>query len=403
MLEVSLAVNPLRSFRVTFRPAGDICVTMNSSRRRENTFRIEFSNLPKKPSFENIHRFIAEALGLSKTQVVRVQINHYLWCAFVKCVDLATAQSIVQQHDNRHEIDISGKKYKLRILMEDGAVEVRLHDLSEDVSDESIMDYMSQYGQVLAIEELAWSDKYAFDEIPSGIRLVKMILKHPIKSYVTVEGETTYVTYFGQKHTCRHCHEYIHSGIPCTQNKKLLVQKASVNERLNTNTRANPKTGSYANAVKTNAGPTFVLPSTSTSPPAPSPPTPSPPTTSPAPPLSLLQPAQADVADGAPAIGMECSSVQAASGSGPSLGSEMTMSPEQSFPSASSEVVIDDGPFKMPHVSNTSTDMNLDDEISDSSLASAGSTSRWTRSKKYKFDNIQPKKASHDRRSTKQP
>ena len=355
---------------------------MSSSRRRENTFRIEFANLPKKPSFENIHCFIAESLGLSKTQVVRVQINHYLWCAFVKCVDLATAQSIVQQHDNRHEIDISGKKFKLRILMEDGAVDVRLHDLSEDISDESIVEHMSAYGQVLSIEELAWPQKYAFDDIPSGIRSVKMILKNPIKSYITVEGETTYVTYFGQKHTCKHCNEYTHTGIPCTQNKKLLVQKASVNDRIGTARNA-PKTTSYANAVKMKAGPTFVSLTTSTS--------------TPPPPLPPLQPVipVVNIVDDDPTVdedapvGMDCSTGEIASGPPPGLriGSEQNSH-------STVEGLIDVNPFKIPAAATTKTSTDFDEEASDSSTASTSSSSRITRSKKCKLDNLPPKKGN---------
>lgn len=372
-----------------FHLVGGTRSTMNAPHRRVNTFRIEFANLSKKPSFENIHRFIAEALGLSKTQVVRVQINHYLWCAFVKCVDLETAQSIVQQHDNRHEIEVSGKKIKLRILMEDGAVDVRLHDLSEDVTNEAIVEHMSNYGQVLAIEELAWSEKYAFDDIPSGIRSVKMILKSQIKSYITVEGETTYVTYFGQKHTCRHCNEYIHSGIPCTQNKKLLVQKVSVNDRINT-TKQSSNTSSYANAVKRDTGPTFVLPSTSSPPAA---------VTS----LPSLQPENSELntAMEPPATHMECNSKDMVM----YTNTEMPQGPAAiiaTVQQVAARVVTADDSFKTPLVPNPKTNTDIDDGVhSDGSTASSSSTNRSLRPKKYKYEYPTLKKPNQDRRTFK--
>lgn len=117
--------------------------------------------------------------------------------------------------------------------MEDGCVHVKLHDLSMDITDEQVTAYLTQYGEVFSVQELLWTDDYEFAGLPTGIRLVKMLLQQPIKSFVSICGENTYVTYSGQRATCKHCGEYIHTGIPCVQNKKLLVQKASVNERLN--------------------------------------------------------------------------------------------------------------------------------------------------------------------------
>lgn len=219
---------------------------MSSKTRRENTFRIEFANLPKKPRFEDIHQFIKNQLGLSRDKIVRLQINHYYWCVFVKCVDLATASDTVRQHHDKHVIEIDGKKYTINIQMEDGATEVLLTDLSEHVTDHQIATYMSKFGDVLTIRELPWEDKYELAGLPSGKREVKMILKQPIKSFVTIAGEVTMVKYIGQLQTCRHCGEKIHNGIPCSQNKKLLAQKMSVNDRLD----GNSSKTSYAGAVK---------------------------------------------------------------------------------------------------------------------------------------------------------
>lgn len=47
------------------------------------------------------------------------------------------------------------------------------------------------------------------------------------------------MSYNGQQQTCRYCTEYIHSGISCVQNKKLLVQKLATH------------TSSYADVAKT--------------------------------------------------------------------------------------------------------------------------------------------------------
>lgn len=197
--------------------------------RRENTFRIHYENVPKKPSFEELHDFVAIELGLEYEQVLRLQPSRALGCAFVKVVDLELAQKIVAEHDNIHEIEVDGKTYKLRITLEDGSVEVKLTDLSELTTNEKVARALSAYGEVLSVTEQVWDSKYRFAGRPTGARIVRMMLQRNIESYVTIDGQSTNVTYSGQLQTCRHCGEFVHNGISCVQNKKLLVQKTYAN------------------------------------------------------------------------------------------------------------------------------------------------------------------------------
>lgn len=105
-------------------------------------------------------------------------------------------------------------------------MEVRLYDLSEDVSDEKIAEFLGKYGEVIEIREQRSGADVDFPGICTGVRIVKMIVKHNIESWVTIDGELTAVGYFGQRNTCRHCRDYVHVGLTCVQNKKLLVQKS---------------------------------------------------------------------------------------------------------------------------------------------------------------------------------
>ena len=208
--------------------------------RRENTFRIDYAKVPKKPSFEEVHLFIGNQLGMKREEVKRIQCSRLLGCAFVKANDLSVAQGIVENHDGKHEIVVGDKKYPIRLTMEDGAVDVKLFDLSEDVSDLEITKFMSDYGEILSIRELMWEANYMFNGYPTGVRVVRMIVKKNIPSTVIIDGEATCVQYYGQQHTCRHCNEAIHNGISCIQNKKLLVQKFD----------ADHSKQSYANVAK---------------------------------------------------------------------------------------------------------------------------------------------------------
>lgn len=121
---------------------------------------------------------------------------------------------------------------------------MRLYDLTEGTSREQISEYLSAYGDIISAEPEIWDDKYAFGGIETGVWIVKMMVTRNIPSYITIDGDSTYVAYYGQRHTCRHCGEYVHNGTSCVQNKKLLMQKLAVDPA------ARP---TYANVTKTKA------------------------------------------------------------------------------------------------------------------------------------------------------
>lgn len=218
---------------------------MATVRARENTFKVDLSNFPKRPSFEEIHSFIHENIGLSVNQVLRLQMNHSQNCAHVKCCDLKTAQDAVDQHNGRHELEVNKTKIKVRLMMDDGGVEVKIHDLSENIRNEDIAEFLRQYGEVISIKEVIWGDNFAFRGVSSGVRVAKMILRRHIKSFVTILGEESLISYRNQPQYCRHCTNPAHPGLTCVQNKKLQGQKADLNARLKS---AQQKT-SYASVL----------------------------------------------------------------------------------------------------------------------------------------------------------
>lgn len=236
---------------------------MSTVRSRENTFKVDLNNFPKRPTFEEIHTFVCETIGLRLDQVIRLQMNHVQNCAQVKCVDLQTAQEAVERHNEKHELVVNGKTVKVRLAMDDGGVEVKIHDLSENVSNAEIDAFLRQYGEVVSIREMIWGPNFAFKGVSSGVKIAKMILRRHIKSFVTIQGEQTLISYKNQPQTCKHCMELSHPGSTCVQNKKLLGQKVDLNERLK-KSQSTPAT-SYAgvlsnpNVPSSNLLPQFVL------------------------------------------------------------------------------------------------------------------------------------------------
>lgn len=222
-----LSIAPITSEAFTFcRVAFLKCLAM----RRENTFKIDYSQFVIKPSVEKLYGFCRTVLGLKREDIKRLQRHRGGSCAFVKVSDLALAQQVVNEHDGKHEVESEeGKKHKLRITSEDGSVEVRVHDLPEDVSKEKVAMYLSAFGEVVSIRELSWGETNECEGIPLGVWSARMLLKQNIDSWVSIDGEQAYIVYKGQLQSCRHCKEQAHAGISCVQNKKLLCQKSYAN------------------------------------------------------------------------------------------------------------------------------------------------------------------------------
>ena len=193
---------------------------------RLNTFRIDYGGLPNKPTLDKVQKFCAEKLGLKRGEVIRIQNSRALGVTFVTVANLNLALKVCDEHGTCHEaMGSDKKKYPLTIMMEDGTVAVKLFDLSDDVSDTDITDFLEQYGEVWSVFEEKTGDDQPFPGIFTGVRIAKMVVNKNIGSWVTIKGELTQISYFGQRQTCRHCLDYLHVGVGCVQNKKLLVQK----------------------------------------------------------------------------------------------------------------------------------------------------------------------------------
>lgn len=179
--------------------------------RRENTFKIDYSQFSVKPSVEKLYGFCRSVLGLKREEIKRLQCHKGGSCAFVKVSDLALAQKVVEEHDGKHEVECDKKKIKLRITLEDGSIEVRVHDLPEDVAEEAVVRFLSAYGEVISIREVSWGETNECEGISLGIWSVRMLVHRNIDSWVTIDGEQAFVVYKGQLQSCRHCKEQTHT------------------------------------------------------------------------------------------------------------------------------------------------------------------------------------------------
>lgn len=192
----------------------------------DRTFVINFRVVPTKVKYSDISDFITSKLGFDISHIKHLQISNGR--VFVGTDSVQLAQEMVHDHNLKHQVEYGGKQYEIPLSMEDGSVEVRIHDLRPRVTNRQVAQRMLEYGEVLSIRDETWKD--FFPGVPNGIRVLRMKLRKPIPSYVTVDSEMSLVTYKGQAATCKHCQRNVHYTQSCSEYAKSL--SVSVNERL---------------------------------------------------------------------------------------------------------------------------------------------------------------------------
>lgn len=192
----------------------------------ERSFVLNFRALPGKLKYADVFDFIANKLNFDLSRIKHLQISNGK--VYVGTESAQIAQDMVQEHNMKHEYVHEGKTYNIPLEMEDGTIEVRVHDLRPRTTNRMLAQRMREYGEICSIREETWKDH--LPGIPNGVRILRMKLVKPIPSYVQVDTEMTLVTYRGQVATCKHCNRNVHYAQKCSEYAKSI--KTSVNTRM---------------------------------------------------------------------------------------------------------------------------------------------------------------------------
>lgn len=192
------------------------------TRYRKNSFIVDFSVLPKRPTIEQVSEFLFKQLQLDMSRVKNLQPSISKSQVIIE-MDLAEfAEQIVADHDQQHRLQIDDETAAvIPIRLVGDAVEVRVHDLPPYMPNEMIRNLLSSYGEVMSITEDVW--KKHFTGVPNGTRIVKMKINKQIPSYLPIDGEVAYIKYTNQLRTCKHCTRPLHVGRTCTEVRKELI------------------------------------------------------------------------------------------------------------------------------------------------------------------------------------
>lgn len=198
------------------------------TRYRKNSFIVDFSVLPKRPTIEQVSEFLFKQLELDMSKVKNLQPSISKSQVIIEMERAELVEQIVADHDQQHRLQLDDTTVALiPIRLVGDAVEVRVHDLPPYMPNEMICKLLSSYGEVMSITEEKW--KKHFPGVPNGTRIVKMKINKQIPSYLPIDGEVAYIKYTNQLRTCKHCSRPLHVGRTCTEVRKEL---ASINNRL---------------------------------------------------------------------------------------------------------------------------------------------------------------------------
>ncbi|EDS34483.1 conserved hypothetical protein [Culex quinquefasciatus] len=195
------------------------------SNYRKNSLVIDFNVLPVSPDMDKIRRFLTKDLELDFSAVRTLQWNISKNQVIIEATTPELAWSVAKSHNVKHFMIHQNQKYRIPIFVENGATEVKVHDLPPQMPNHLIAAHLQQYGDVLSIRDEVWRD--FFPGTPNGVRVVRMRINKPIPSFETIEKETAYILYSHQTKTCRHCSRKLHTGQKCYETK---IQKNTVTD-----------------------------------------------------------------------------------------------------------------------------------------------------------------------------
>lgn len=186
--------------------------------RRRNTVVVDVSIMPVRPKPAVVKRFLEEKIQLDMMQVKSIQLHNVRNNTLIEMYNAEAADLLAEEHNLKHSFEHNNKLYRIPVYVDDGATNVKVHDLPPDFSNDRIVKHMRQFGEVFSIVDDKWTN--FFPGIRNGVRVLRMRLCRGIPSYIEVDNEKTLVTYTNQTPTCRHCGRQVHFTMKCSEAAK---------------------------------------------------------------------------------------------------------------------------------------------------------------------------------------
>uniref|UniRef100_A0A182SQD9 Uncharacterized protein n=1 Tax=Anopheles maculatus TaxID=74869 RepID=A0A182SQD9_9DIPT len=164
-----------------------------------STVRCDFSFMNRNLSLLELLDFVEFYLYITPDAIERMQWNTTQRCLYLRVKNSTMATHLMVLHNKRHVYPPGRSGSRVELTRLDMPTEVIVHDLSELVTDDQVRASLGQYGVVMTIAHSRWSQNVTYAGIPSGHRLVQMVIQRPIPRTLRIANELAGISYSGQQ------------------------------------------------------------------------------------------------------------------------------------------------------------------------------------------------------------
>ena len=183
---------------------------------------VTFTFAARAPSGVEFWSFLEQKYGIELCELMMVQEETNGRRVHVKFVDEKRAEQVAESGETEF-VYKDGSTVKVMVQGPSEAVRiVRVRNLPMEVSAIEVSLALNQYGKVVDCNDERYPRGSCFQGLLTGNRVVKMVVKRNIPSYVRVAGTEAMVFYQGQKPTCQICASEDHFRGACPNKKRPL-------------------------------------------------------------------------------------------------------------------------------------------------------------------------------------
>lgn len=190
---------------------------------RKNQVEVKFERGKEKPSREELKKWLKHVLKVTNYDIEGVQFDRLGIAIYVEFKTEDDAKDFISTTGYETQMTSDkGDVIKVYINKCDEEVKiVRLYSLPMGMDNGIIKNKLAEYGRIDSIQEERYPENdECFPGLKTGVKLVHMLLRKDIPSYIDIEGHKVIAAYNGQPKTCGNCNAQDHLRNDCPKIRK---------------------------------------------------------------------------------------------------------------------------------------------------------------------------------------
>lgn len=199
---------------------------MTSTVNRINSIQCIFDRKAPRPNSFDFQDWILDDVKIPADVIDTFQLDFVLYSVFVKFISADSFMTYVQSKTGEHQFKHSDGTISKVQIVPSGIRNVRVFNVPPECPNALIEKALTPYGDVLSTVNETWGPAHRL-QCNSGVRSVRMDVKRPIPSYMTIEGTRAQISYFGQLPTCSICQSTDHLRMYCPRKRPAQLPRDS--------------------------------------------------------------------------------------------------------------------------------------------------------------------------------